>query len=456
MFQNGMKTFTIIWFGQFVSLVGTAMTRFALLIWAYQQTHNATTVALLGFFSFVPFILASPIAGVWVDRLDRRLVMMFTDLGAGMMTIGMLGLYVTGNLQIWHLFIAAALTGAFEAFQMPAYSAATTMLIPKKSYARASGMRSLATSGSQIAGPFLAGALLAVVGIGGVMAIDIVTFLVAMVTLLIVRIPAPLPNAGASAEGSPFWHEIGVGFHYIRQRRGLMGLLLIFTGINFFASLTYFAVLPVLILARTGGDELALASVQAALGIGGVAGGLLLSMWGGPKRQIHGVLAAAAVSFWVGDFLFAIGRTVPVWITGAFMASFFVPFIVGANRAIWQAKVAPDLQGRVFSLQSALRTASMPLGYLMAGPLADTVFEPAMAAGGPLTNTFGWLVGIGPGAGVGLMFACTAVLGTAVSLSGYLFSAVRCVEVELPDHDTGRPGDFPHPVNDHSSLPHTP
>lgn len=456
MSQNGMKTFTIIWFGQFVSLVGTAMTRFALLIWAYEQTHNATTVALLGFFSFVPFILASPIAGVWVDRLDRRLVMMFTDCGAGLMTIGMLGLYVTGNLQIWHLFVAEALTGAFEAFQMPAYGAATTMLVPKKSYARASGMRSMATSGSQIVGPFLAGALLAIVGIGGVMSIDVITFLVAMITLVIVRVPPPLRNPGGNPEGSPFWQEIGFGFNYIRQRRGLMGLLLIFTGINLFASLTYFAVLPVLILARTGGDELALASVQAALGIGGVVGGLLLSVWGGPRRQIHGVLAAAALAFAIGDSLFAVGRSLPVWITGAFLTSLFVPVIVGANRAIWQAKVAPDLQGRVFSFQSALQTAAMPLGYLVAGPLADTVFEPAMAAGGPLANAFGWLVGIGPGAGIGLMFACTAVLGTAVSLSGYLFAAVRCVEDDLPDHDISWSGDFPHPVNDRSSLPHTP
>ena len=297
MLTKGMTTFTIIWFGQLISLVGTAMTRFALLIWAYQQTHNATTVALLGFFSLAPFVLASPLAGVWVDRLNRRLLMIFTDLGAGAMTVIMLGLYVTGNLEIWHLYTAGALTGIFEAFQRPAYSAATTILIPKKHYARASGMRSIAESASQIIGPFLGGALLAFVDINGVMLIDIITFVVAFITLLIVRIPSPPFNFEQQDKNHTTWQEIRFSLNYIRQRHGLFGLLLIYSVINFLAGLTYFGVLPTMILARTGSDQLALASVEAALGVGGVIGGLLLSVWGGPKRMIHGVLAGGALSF---------------------------------------------------------------------------------------------------------------------------------------------------------------
>jgi len=446
MLNNGLKTFIIIWFGQLVSLVGTAMTRFALLIWTYQQSGNATSLALLGFFSFAPYVLISPVAGVWIDRLNRRWVMLATDLGAGLMTVLMLGLYLTGHLEIWHLFLASALTGAFEAFQIPAYSAATTLLIPKKHYARASGLRSMADSGAQIAGPFLAGTLLAFIDIGGVMLIDVATFIIAMLTLLAVRIPS-LPSVTAQeSTQSTTWQELKFGFSYIFQRRGLLGLLLIFLSINFIAALTYFAVLPPLILARTGGDELALASVQATMGVGGVLGGLLLSVWGGPKRQIHGVLAAAAISFLAGDILFAVGRSVPVWIVGGFLAAFFVPFIIGANRAIWQAKVAPAIQGRVFSVQSMLQTALMPLGYLMAGPLADYVFEPAMALNGPLAGLFGRLVGVGPGAGIALMFGCTAVIGTLVSLSGYFFSAVRRVELDLPDYDSDASLTFDQPV----------
>lgn len=438
-----MKTFTIIWFGQLVSLIGTAMTRFALLIWAYDQTGSATTVALLGFFSFGPYVVVSPLAGAWVDRLDRRWVMLLADLGAGIMTIAMLLLFASGQLHIWHLFVAQALAGAFEAFQLPAYVAATSMLVQKNQYARVSGMRSIAESGSQIAGPVLAGALLAFIHIEGVMLLDVATFLVAMVTLWWVRIPKPGDGSATAATGlvgelaeSPapsIWQDVRLGFDYIVRRRGLLGLLLIFVGINFFAALTYFAVLPALVLARTGSDEHALALVEAALGLGGVVGGIVLSVWGGPQRKIHMVLVATAVSFWAGDLLFATGRTTTAWVIGAFVAAFFVPFIMGGNRAIWQAKVPLAIQGRVFSVQAMLQTATMPLGYLVAGPLADWVFEPAMAVNGRLAPTFGWLVGTGPGAGIGLMFLGTAVCGTLMSLSGYLFTAVRQVETDLPD-----------------------
>jgi hypothetical protein len=156
--------------------------------------------------------------------------------------------------------------------------------------------------------------------------------------------------------------------------------------------------------------------------------------------MVHGILAGGAMSFLLGDLLLAIGRSLPVWLAGGFIASFFVPFIVGANRAIWQAKVPPGMQGRVFSVQSMLQTASRPLGYLLAGPLADYVFEPALAVNGSLANTFGWLVGAGPGAGMGLMFACTAILGTLICLSGYVVAVVRRVEHDLPDHDAGGGG----------------
>ncbi|MEZ4862973.1 MAG: hypothetical protein R3C14_16765 [Caldilineaceae bacterium] len=138
--------------------------------------------------------------------------------------------------------------------------------------------------------------------------------------------------------------------------------MLIFTGINF-AALTYFAVLPALILARTGGDEVALGTVQAMLGVGGVLGGLLVSLRGLPQRKIHAILAYAAISFLCGDLLFAVGRTTPVWMVAATIAAIFIPFIVAADRTIWQSKVAPAIQGRVFATHGALRNLSFSLGF---------------------------------------------------------------------------------------------
>ena len=160
-----------------------------------------------------------------------------------------------------------------------------------------------------------------------------------------------------------------------------------------------------------------------------------MAVWGGPRRKIHGVLGVMALSFLLGDFLFAVGRDVWVWVAAAVAAAVFIPILWGSRQAIWQAKVAPEIQGRVFSVDNMMRFSLAPLGYLLAGYLADGVLEPAMMPGGALTDTFGPLVGTGPGAGMAVMFLGTATLGCLMSLSGYLFAAIRNIETDLPDHD---------------------
>ena len=403
------------------------MSSFALLIWIYDQTGRATNVALLGFFWFLPVIAFGPLAGVLVDRYDRRRIMLLADTGAAAMTVGILVLYASGTLAVWHLYIAEMISGACWAFQGPAYTAATTMLLPPQHYARASGLRSVAMFGAEAVAPFLAGVAVVALGIGGVLVIDLVTFLFAVTTLLGVQIPPPATKVDGQPD-SGFLDELREGFRFIRIRSGLLALLAIYTGINLFAALTYYAILPPMVLARTGSDSIALASVQSASGFGAVAGGLVMGVWGGPRRKIHGVLAAAAISFLLGDLLFAIGRTLPVWIGAAFIGSFFIPIILGSDLAIWQSKVPPALQGRVFSLRSAIRMSTMPLGYLVGGLLADRVFEPAMRADGALAPILGGLVGVGPGAGMAAMFVFTAIAGTVMSLAGYLSPSVRTVE----------------------------
>lgn len=431
-----MRVFLAIWFGQLVSLLGTQMVRFAVMIWAYQQTGDATTLALLGFFGFGPFVLLSPFAGVWIDRLDRRVVMLLADLGAGLATILLLVLYLSGQLEIWHLYLLEGLTGALEAFQIPAYTAVTTVLVPRAQYGRAGGLRALATDVARTGAPLLAGLVLAQVGLLGVMLFDIVTFVFAVGTLALVRVPRPpISETGRQARAGSLWADLTFGFRYIFQRRGLLGLQLIYMGINLFAALTYFAILPAMILARSGGDELALASVQAALGIGGVVGGVLISVWGGPRPRIHGILAGAGISFLLGDMLFALGQSLEVWVLAAFLSAFFIPCIITSDRTLWQVKVPPDVQGRVFAIEAMLREMTIPAGYIAGGLLADHVFEPLMASGGGLSGVFGGLVGTGPGAGMALMFACTALLGMTISFSGYLFRAIRQVEADLPDYE---------------------
>jgi MFS family permease len=391
-------------------------------------------LALLGFFAWLPYVFISPLAGVWVDRLDRRRILILADLGSGLMTAFVLALLWTGDLAIWHIYLVEALTSVFDAFQYPAYTASVSTLLTKSEYARASGMRSLSANGNQIAAPILAGALLPFIGIGGVMVVDMVTFGVAVLTLALVRIPTPDAVHGEE-KSEPFRAQMTFGFRYIFNRPGLFGLMLIFSGIEFFAALTYFSVMPALILARSGRSETALGIVQATLGAAGVVGGLLVSVWGLPRRRIHAVCGLCGLSFLLGDMLFATGRTLPAWIIAASVAAVFIPFIVSGYTTIWQSKVPPAVQGRVFATSEMFRSAPKPVGYLIAGPIADRLLEPAMQPGGALAPVFGWLVGTGPGAGIALMFAATAILGATMSFSGYFFRATRNVEDDLPDHD---------------------
>lgn len=433
---SGMRGFTLVWAGQFVSLLGTAMTQFGLTIWAYQLTGQATALALVGFFNFAPTIILSPIAGALVDRWNRKLAMMLSDLGAGAATIAVFLLYSSGNLEIWHLYAAGAVTGAFQAFQFPAYSASISLMINKEQYGRASGMLALADSASTILAPPLAGLFLALLGLSGIMLIDIVTFVFAILALLVVFIPQPeVTAAGAEGRGSLLGEAV-YGFRYIVARPSLLGLQLVFLAINLLASLAL-AVFAPMILARTNQEANALALTQAANGAGGVVGGLLMSVWGGPKRRVHGVLLGMAASSLFGQMLLGSGSGLFVWVVGAFNLSFLIPLINGSNQAIWQAKVAPDVQGRVFAARRMIAQLTVPVAFLLAGPLADRVFEPAMMPGGALVDVFSGFSGVGPGAGMGVMFVIFGAFGVAVGLGGYLFPAVRDAENLLPDHGGG-------------------
>ncbi|MBE2237379.1 MAG: MFS transporter [Caldilineaceae bacterium] len=429
-----MTAFLIIWIGQFVSLLGTAMTRFALTIWAFQETGQATTLALVGFFSFAPTLIFSPLAGALVDRWNRKLMMILSDLAAGLSTGALLLLYATGRLEIWHLYVAGAFASAFESFQFPAFSAAMSLMVPKSQYGRANGLVSLADSATTIAAPVLAGVLLVVVGIGGVMMLDVVTFVIAVTAVLGVAVPQPKRSLEGAAAAGGLWQESLYGFRYIVERKSLLGVQLTFTISNFFNSIGIILIAP-MILARTGNNELILGAVQSALGVGGLVGGLTLAAWGGPQRRIHGVLLGFIGSSLLGLTPMGLGQNVVVWSVAAFLMLFFNPFINGSNQALWQAKVSPDVQGRVFAARRLIAQVSGPLGILIAGPLADRFLEPAMQGDAWLSTLLSPVFGNGPGAGMAVLIVAAGLLGVTSGLAGYAIRAIREVDTLLPDHD---------------------
>jgi MFS family permease len=431
---TGMFGFTLVWLGQIISVLATNMTAFALTIWVFEKTGSATALALMQVFFITPFLIISPIAGVMIDRHNRKLMMMVSDLTGGLATVAVLLLQGFGVLEVWHLYVAAIFQGLGNAFQWPAYSAAISTMIPKEKYGRANGMMSLIEAGPGVLAPMLAGALLPVVGFTGILSIDVVTFILAILVLLFVHIPQPPRTVeGEQAHGN-ILQEAWFGFQYIFARPSLLGLQLVF----FFGNLCLgiaFTVLAPMVLLRTGNDSVSLGLVQSAGAIGGIAGGVLMSAWGGFKRRVHGVLAGWIVSSFFFS-LVGVGTSLPFWITAMALSSILSPLINGSNQAIWQSKVAPDVQGRVFSARRLIAWFTNPVSPLIAGVLGDYVLEPAMRVPSGLSSAIGWLVPPGPGAGMGLLIFLSSLGGILAGLAGYLTHPVRHAEDILPDHDT--------------------
>jgi MFS family permease len=425
-----MRTFLVIWSGQLVSTIGSGLTGFALGVWIYQETGSTMLFAMNMLAFAIPTLIMSPFAGALVDRYDRRWMMILSDTGAGLSTLAVAILLFTNNLEIWHIFIATAFNAAFTSFQWPAYSAVTSLLVPKEQLGRSSGMVQIGQAVSQLLAPAAAGAMLVTVGLEGVILVDFVTFAFAVVTLLLVRVPKPAVTAEGEASKGTIWQEAAFGWKYIVSRSGLLGLLLVFAFFNLFSSITGPLIAP-LILDMTSAEVLGL--LASIVGLGMLVGTLVMSAWGGPKRKINGVLAFMMIS---GLAYILLGATATLWMMAAagFMMMFVFPIINGSSQAIWQRKVAADVQGRVFSVRRMIAWSTTPIAYVLAGYLNDNVFKPLLVEGGTLANTVvGQVLGVGPSRGTGLLFMVIGLGCVVVGASGYLNPRVRNVETELPD-----------------------
>lgn len=432
--SRGMITFLVVWTGQVVSMLGSSLSGFALSVWVYQRTGSATKFALIAFVTMLPGILLSPVAGALVDRWDRRWAMILADTGSGCTTLVLALLLWEGRLELWHIYLLLAVSSSFNAFQFPAFSAATTLLVPERHLGRASGMTQMGSGIAEIVAPALAGALVVTLGPQGVLFIDVATFLFAVTTLLIVRIPRPAPSIeGAAARGS-LLSEAASGWTFIRRRPGLLALLLLFATTHVSLGMMQVLVTP-MILAFTSADVLGRVLSGAALGM--LAGSLLMTVWGGPRRRVLGILGFLLLQ---GAVLMVGGLrpSATLIAVSGFVFLFCTPMIIGSSQAIWQSKVPPDLQGRVFAVRRMIAWSTLPLAYLVAGPLADRVFEPLLAEGGPLAASVGAWIGVGKGRGIALLFFVLGLFVLLVVAAASRYRRLRQLESELPDVLPGR------------------
>ena len=417
-----MRTFSIIWFGQLVSTIGSHMTEFALVLWAWNLTGSATALALVGFFSQLPRIPITLVAGIIVDRFNRKHLMMLGDAIAALSSIGIGLLYLTNSLQIWHLYFVAAVSGGFGQIQRLAYSTSIALIVPKQHYTRANSMDSAVHYGSAIIAPAMAGALYPLIGLPGILAIDLVTFGVAIVTLLSVNIPHLQNNFDVET----ITQKLTFGFRYVWTHSSFRALLLI-TALFWFAHDLGGAVYDPMILARTNGNAQVLGSVASSAGIGGVTGAIILSAWGGSKRRVH-VMLAGFIGAGLSKIVFGLGRSPFVWIPAQFCSSLNFPLLGISETAIWMEKVAPEIQGRVFAANALVIQVTSAIAALIAGPLADRVFEPVVQHNTQLAFLFNFIVGTGTGAGIALLYILTSISLVLVGVGGFLLPVLRRIE----------------------------
>ena len=431
---SGMFGFTIVWIGQIVSVLASGMSHFALSLWMYEQTESATAMGLMQVFFITPFLIMSVPAGVMVDRYNRKLMMMVSDFAAILATGMVFILYALGRLEFWHLYVSAVLNGLGNTFQWPAYSAAISTMVPKAQLGRANGLMSLMEAGPGVLAPILAGALYPIIGLVGLLGIDVATFFIAIGALVFVHIPQPQRTQEGEQASGGMLKEAWSGFQYIFSRPSLLGLQMVFFFGNLFSGMTFTLLAP-MILARTGQDSLIYGSVQTIGAVGGILGGITMSIWSGLKRRQFGVIFGWMMEGIFFVILLGVGRGLPVWGAAMVLGGLVGALINTSNQAFWQSKVAPDLQGRVFSARRLIAWFTQPIAPIIAGTLADYVLEPAMRTESTLSVTFSNLVGTGPGSGMGLLMVFCGISITLVGLTAYFIPAIRNADKLLPDHD---------------------
>ncbi|MBI3168057.1 MAG: MFS transporter [Chloroflexi bacterium] len=410
---SGMRAFIVFWIGQVISLMGSAMTWFAFTLWVWQKTGQASSLAIVSFLAFLPSILFMPIAGTFVDRWERKRTLVLSDMAGAIATFTVLILYTTDQLALWHIYLLSLLTGFFTAFQYPAYMSTITAILPKEDYSRAQGMVGLAQAAPSIFAPMLAAALLPAIGMTGIMTIDLFTFLAAFAALLWIKIPPRSDVEPAPTTQSGFTRDLSFGFRIIFANSRLRALTVLFIAANFFLAIGATLLSPT-ILSHTSNNERALAAVLTTGAIGGIVGGGLLSVWGGPKRRETGILLGGVGACLMGISLFGLARSVLVWSIAGFFFSFFEPFVEGGNAAIWQSTVDVNSQGRVFSARQLLTQIPYLIGVASSGWLAE--FGIARLAG---TQN---------GIHLSVTVLIAGILGTFIFLAGSFHPAIRHAE----------------------------
>lgn len=419
------KHYIIFWLGQSVSQLGSAMTAFALTIWAYQRTQSAMTVSLMTFCSYVPYIIVSIFVGGFIDRHSKKMILIISDSVAALLTVGVFIQISQNKLSIEQIYVVNAIIGFANAFQSPASSVVTGTLIPDGQYKKASGLQSFSSNLTMVVSPMLAGMITGFAGLPFVLVADLLSFLFCVVTLVPIKTDPLLSEHVIQKNNKNKFGDLKDSILFLKNEKGLLYIMMSLAIINFFSRLTYENILSPMILSRSGNDIKALSVVSGVLGAGGIMGGMMVLGAKEKSNPLKLLYVSAGLSFLFGDLLMGVGQNLSVWILAGIAASVPIPFVMAGQTMILYKFVPKNMQGRIFALRNAIHSSTIPLGILLGGYLADYVFEPFMGSHHLLADLLKNVVGSGAGSGMAVMFLCTGIFGSMSCIVGYKNNHIR-------------------------------
>lgn len=421
------KNYFIFWLGESVSQLGSAMTTFALTIWAFEMTQSAMAVSFMTFCTYAPYILVSVFAGGFIDQNSKKKILIVSDVIAAVCSLLVLICAMNQQLKVEHIYLVNLVVGFMNAFQAPASLVVTGLLAPDGEYERVSGLQSFSGNLIMVGAPVLSGMLTGFGSLSLVLMVDLVSFLLCMASLFVVKINEP---AQSRLEKDPFKKKQktgigGEGWAFLKKEKGILCLMGSMALINFFSRLTYENILSPMILSRSGGNTVVFGIVSGSLGIGGILGGIMVAAGKKTEDPRKMIYIFAGISFLFGDILMGAGKNVWMWLIAGLAASIPIPFAMAGQSTILYRAVPREIQGRIFALRNGIQYSTIPAGILLGGALADYVFEPYMASGHEGALLIQKIVGSGSGSGMAAMFLCTGILGALSCFLGYRNKQIR-------------------------------
>jgi DHA3 family macrolide efflux protein-like MFS transporter len=394
--------FFTIWTGQAFSLIGSRIVQFALVWWLTRLTGSATVLATASMVAIVPEIFLAPIAGAYVDRWNRRMVMIVADGVIALTLLWLAYLFWVDAVQIWHVYVVMAVRAVGGSFHWPAMQASTSLMVPEKHLTRVAGLNQTLNGALNIIGPPLGALLMGVMPLSSIMLIDVGTAALAILSLLFVHIPQPRRD-DMGVEKPTIWADMREGLRYIWGWSGLMTLIGVAMVVKV-ALTPAFSLLPLLVSQHFSGDAAQLSLLEAVAGVGIVAGGLILSVWGGFRRKIYTTMLGMII---LGLSFVVLGLTpgglFRMALASIFVVGLMIPLIDGPIMAILQGTVAPEIQGRVFTMMGSLLWMTSPFSLAVAGPVSD------------------WL-------GLQVWYVTAGVMCVATGLAGFFVPAIVNIE----------------------------